>query len=258
MIKEIVVKQALEKEGQPDGSYVITIDAYDGCQLRCPYCWQRNNICWSKDIFVRTNIAEKLSVELETNQNVKYLYIGSLSDPYMDLEKQYHLTQKCLKVLAELDKEVYITTKSNNKLILEDIALLKSFKVPVTVLMGLSNLKEQRAGGASINIQIANKLHEEGIKVQAFLTPILPYVSKVDEIITSIHPEIPIYLDKLRIMTEGKQDALIMKWIQKEYPELAEKYNQVLYQNDESYYQQILGKYKSNNMIKFMFEIWGK
>lgn len=43
MLKEAEVITALETETQPDGTAVISIDAYDVCQLQCPYCFQLNN-----------------------------------------------------------------------------------------------------------------------------------------------------------------------------------------------------------------------
>lgn len=36
MLKEVEISNALEKEIQPDNSSVISIDAYNGCQLQCP------------------------------------------------------------------------------------------------------------------------------------------------------------------------------------------------------------------------------
>lgn len=95
MRNEVEVSLALEKEIQPDGSAVITIDAYNGCQLQCPYCFQMNDREWSRNIRIRTNIAQVLTEELKTLKDPDTeLYIGSLSDPCMDLEAQYGLTRK--------------------------------------------------------------------------------------------------------------------------------------------------------------------
>ena len=40
MIKEILCETAIDYEYPPDGGKVPVIDAYDGCQLCCPYCFQ--------------------------------------------------------------------------------------------------------------------------------------------------------------------------------------------------------------------------
>ena len=65
MFKEVEISNALEKEIQPDNTAVISIDAYDGCQLQCPYCFQMNNKEWSRNIQIRTNIADVLKNELQ-------------------------------------------------------------------------------------------------------------------------------------------------------------------------------------------------
>ncbi|PJI07508.1 MULTISPECIES: SPL family radical SAM protein [Clostridium] len=255
MIKEILVTNAFEKEIQPDGSKVDIIDSYVGCQLQCPYCFQMNDINWSKDIIVRKNIADILKDQLKKKGSGD-VYIGSLSDPYMPLEDEYHLTRKCIHVLSSSDMNVYITTKSDNELILRDLDLLKSFKNPVTILLGLSNLNQADRGADNANIKVANELKKEGIDVWAFITPILPYVMNIDEMINALDTNIPIYLDKLRVMTKGNQDKKIYNWINKKYPQYAKEYEKILYETDESYYKKIIEKYRMDDRITFMFDLW--
>ena len=256
MIKEVNITDAFEKEAQPDGSTVDTIDAYVGCQLQCPYCFQMSNPNWSKDIFVRKNIAGILEEQLKEKSSGD-LYIGSLSDPYMPLEEKYHLTRKCLQVLSSSDIHTYITTKSDNKLILDDLDLLKSFKIPVTILLGLSNINQSDKGADNVNIKVANTLIREGIDVRAFITPILPYVMNVDEIIGALDKNILIYLDKLRVMTKGNQDKKVYNWIKEKYPQYVKEYDKIIYGADESYYKKIMEKYCKDEHITFMFDLWG-
>ena len=90
MFRKVEINNALEKEVQPDNTAVISIDAYNGCQLQCPYCFQMNNKEWSCNIDVRTNIAEVLRENLKKLEDPNTeLFVGSLSDPYMDIEKEY-------------------------------------------------------------------------------------------------------------------------------------------------------------------------
>lgn len=92
---------------------MISIDAYNGCQLQCPYCFQMNGPEWSRTIQIRTNIADVLKEELHSlPEPDTELFIGSLSDPYMDLEKEYALTRNILEVLKDTTYRVYITTKA--------------------------------------------------------------------------------------------------------------------------------------------------
>lgn len=139
-------------------------------------------------------------------------------DPYMELESRYHLTRKCLEVLQEGTVEVMITTKSDNGLIIKDLELLKSFGSRLTVLMGMANINQVGKGVNSRNIEIANFLHDNGIKVWAFITPILPYIMDVDSIINGLNPEMPIFLDKLRSFGEDRLNKEMDDFISSRYP----------------------------------------
>ena len=75
MFKEVEISNALEKEIQPDNTAVISIDAYDGCQLQCPYCFQMNNKEWSCNIQIRTNIADVLKNELQILKEDETYYL---------------------------------------------------------------------------------------------------------------------------------------------------------------------------------------
>lgn len=246
-----------EKEMQPDGSSVDTIDCYAGCQLQCPYCFQYSDCNWSKDILVRKNLPDLLRKNLD-DHSARELYIGSLSDPYMPLEEKYKLTRQCLSILSNSNYHVYITTKADQNLLLRDVDVLKSFRNPPRILLGLSSINEADKGANHINIKLANALKGLGIDVWAFITPILPYVMDLDGMISSIHPDIPIHLDKLRVMTKGSQDKKVFNWIQNNFPQYESNYRKILFENDESYYHQIVEKYTKSKNIRFMFELWGE
>lgn len=257
MFQEIKIQNALEKEIQPDNSTVITIDAYDGCQLQCPYCFQLSKGAWSRNIFIRTNIADVLEEQLRSlkDDNTE-LYIGSLSDPYMDIEKEYRLTRSLLEVLKDKNVQVYITTKEVNQLILRDLELLKSFRVPPVVSIGLSHIGQAHKGAAHPNIHIANLLYEAGIPVKVFITPVLPYIMNIDGMISAINPEIEIYLDKLRVFKKGNQASKVYDWVKREYPTYTEQYFKILFEKDENYYFDLVQKYQTHEKIFFMSELW--
>lgn len=257
MFREVEIVNALEKEIQPDNTAVISIDAYNGCQLQCPYCFQMNNKEWSCNIDIRANIAEVLKENLKSLEDLNTeLFVGSLSDPYMDIEEEYGLTRKILEVLKDTTFRVYITTKAVNGLILRDLELLKSFKVKPVILLGLSHIVEASKGASHRNIDIARKLCETGLPVRVFLTPVLPYVMNVDEMISVIPQDIPVYLDKLRVFEKGNQNVKMYNWVKNDYPMYAENYHKILFEADEKYYSDLVHKYKDDKRITFMSELW--
>lgn len=256
MIKEIVTKNAFTKEEQPDGSSVDIIDPYIGCQLQCPYCFQMNDANWSKDIYVNLNIASMLEQQIK-DKGKGDLYIGSKCDPYMELEENYKLTRKCLEVLCHYDSHIYITTKADNQLIMRDIDLFKRLNSNITILLGLSNMKQADKGRDNANIIIANELKAQSIDVICFISPYLPYVMNLEETIAALDPSISICLDKLRVMSAGNQDKKVFQWIQKRYPQYEKEYEEILFQHEETYYHNIIKKYRNDKRIVFLSEVWG-
>lgn len=259
MLQEVKVTNALEKEIQPDNSAVISIDAYRGCQLQCPYCFQMNDETWSRKIQIRTNIPDVLKEELKSLMDPHTeLFIGSLSDPYMDIEKEYGLTRKILQVLKDTTYHVFITTKAVNGLILRDLKLLKSFQIKPVILLGLSHIAQAHQGAAHPNIRIAAQLQEAGIPVRVFLTPILPDIMDVEAMVSAVPTEIPVYLDKLRVFQQGNQHIKMYEWVKKHYPVYAEHYARILFEGDEQYYRDLAHKYRKNPKITFMSELWNE
>jgi len=252
MIKEILIKDPITYEGQPDGGRTPMIDPYDGCQLCCPYCFQQNDINWNKNIYVNINIAELLNERLENWSKNETIYLGSKCDPYMELEKKYGLTKKCLSVLNELKIDTMITTKSDNDLIFRDFDIIKNYQAQMTILIGITNINQIGKRSQNKNIINANKLFNEGANVWVFITPILPYIMDVEEIISALNPNIPIYLDKLRV-ENNIQINNIMEYIKRSYPKHTQKYNEIINGNNDEYFNEIKKQYINNERIKILF-----
>ena len=253
MIIKVSVSDPITYEGQPDGGRTPIIDPYDGCQFRCPYCWQFCDDTWNKDIYVNINIADLLKNRLCTWDKTETIYLGSRCDPYMPIEEQYRLTRSCLATLDELQINTMITTKSDNRLIFRDIDIIKNFRAEITVLMGLANINQIDKGSLSQNILTANELSNNGIAVWSFITPVLPYIMDVEEIILALSPDITmIFLDKLRI-DSTVQSKKMTDFIERYYPSLKGKYHKIINEKDESYFNEIISKYSNNDRIKILF-----
>lgn len=255
MLKEIRITDPITYEDEPDGSIVPIIDPYIGCTIGCPYCFRLSNKGWKNNVIVNINIADLLEKRLQDWPKTETIYLGSLCDPYMSIEKEYGLTRKCLEILSKYKIPTMITTKADNDLILRDTELLKNFCADMTVLMGISNMKQLKneyAGNKNHNIEISNKLHEMGIKVWAFITPVMPYIVSANQMIEEFNKDIPIILDLLRVKKGSIQAMHIKKYINIEYPHLIDKYNEIIDEGSLEYYYDMKEKYKSNKQISFL------
>ncbi|RPI32398.1 MAG: hypothetical protein EHM70_09025 [Chloroflexota bacterium] len=256
-IKEITVDTAITYEDPPDGSHLPIIDPYDGCTVGCPYCWQLGDPTWNQSILVKTNIAALIRQQLREWPKDQVIFLGSRCDPYMTLEKTYGLTRSCIEALDELGIDCMVTTKAGWGILLRDIDLLRSFRAKLTVLMGLSNLGQLKMASRSSlvqNIDLANRLHQAGISVWAFITPILPGITGVHEMIASLLPDIPVYLDRLRVEQGSLNGEKTLEFIAHHYPHLLPAYQALVNGGADPYFESLRADESIRLRAKWVFE----
>lgn len=257
MLKEIFVKNAMTYEYPPDGGIVPIIDPYDGCTIGCPYCFQLEDETWNTDLNVKVNIPDVLQKELIQWNKEDTVYLGSKCDPYMEIERKYQLTRKCLLELSKLNLKCMVTTKAGSKLIFRDIDVIKPMGNKFTLLLGLTNLQQlSEIDDYTLmsNIQTANQLHRMGITVWVFITPILPGITDIDSMINAIDQDIPIFLDKVRLKRNTRPALRLERFIDNHYPHLITTYKDIIYNNTDVYYEDIKEKWGKTERVKFVFE----
>ena len=256
MIKEIIAKSAIEYEYPPDGGKVPVIDAYDGCQLCCPYCFQWQDQTWNQNILVKTNFPEILDQELDTWDTTQTLYIGSRSDPYMPLEAQYHLTRRTLQVLQAHGVPCFLSTKSNAPSFFDDIGLFLEYRDKLTIGIGQANLVHLRSTSDQRelpNIRTANELAQLGINTWVFITPVLPGITDVKTMINALPEEMPIFLDKLRLDFGNGFEQRFFEYLRTCYPELESRYRTLLREGTDPYYEELKEMYQGEPRVEFVF-----
>jgi len=257
MLKEVVAEELITFEYPPDGGIIPIIDPYDGCTIGCPYCFQRNDANWNRELIIKLNIPHLINQQLRNWDKRKTIYMGSKCDPYMEIEKKYELTRKSLIELSKLSIPTMITTKAHYDLIFRDIDILKNYEADLTVLLGLSNLNQISNIEESHmikNIELANSLHEQGIKVWAFITPILTGITDVNKMIGSLNKEIPVFLDKLRIEKDSIPMKKMLEYINNKHPQLNNIYKDIIFNDTNNYIDELRKIWKNDNRVKFVFD----
>lgn len=79
------------------------MNIYRGCTHGCIYCDSRSK-CYNfnhkfEDIEVKKNAPELLEKILKSKRKKCMISTGSMSDPYMPIEKELKLTRKCLEII---------------------------------------------------------------------------------------------------------------------------------------------------------------
>ena len=58
------------------------------------------------------------------------------------------------------------------------------------------------------------------------------------------------------VMTKGEQDKKIYHWINSCYPQYSSHYKKILFEKDETYYNNLFERYRNDSNIYFMTNIW--
>lgn len=186
-----------EKEAKSILSPQNGMNIYRGCMHGCIYCDSRSS-CYKmkfdfEDIEVKTNAPELLEKALRSKRRRCVIGAGSLSDPYMPLEKELGLTRKCLELIRYYGYGLAIQTKSD--LILRDLDLLKGIneKAKCIVQMTLTTYDEDLCRVIEPNVcttkrraEVLNILRDEGIQTVVCTTPILPFINDTEENLNGI------------------------------------------------------------------------
>lgn len=109
--------------------YHWDLNIYRGCAHCCQYCFAlysheyMESDDFYSDIFVKTNIAERLERQLKSrNWDRQVINLGGVTDNYQPAEAHYKIMPELLKLLIRFENPAIISTKSD--LILRDYDLI--------------------------------------------------------------------------------------------------------------------------------------
>jgi DNA repair photolyase len=190
---EVKATTALPRSNLPGMAYAL--NPYVGCEHDCIYCFapdmlHKDPAKWGKEVGVRSNLPTLLAREIKNKRGV--IGIGTVTDPYQQLEKSCLVTRKCLMELVRHDNPISILTKSD--LVVRDIELISSTQGPevgVTVTSVDDRISLALEPGAPLparRLEALKQLSEAGLNTYAMIGPVLPMLSEGNlvELVTAI------------------------------------------------------------------------
>lgn len=236
---KIITKDYLTKSNLPASDYVI--NPYIGCPHACKYCYARfmkrftaHTEKWGEFIDIK-ECSKPINLQRIKGKSI---FLSSVTDCYNSYEKKYGITRSILEQLIRADSQITISTKSN--LVLRDIDLLQKFH-NLKVALSINTLNEQfRAdmdNGSSISdrLDALKTLHNAGIYIVLFMSPIFPYITQWKEIIENTKEFISEYwFENLNL--RGEYKFTILSYINDNYPDLIEEYKKIYLQKDMTYW----------------------
>ena len=228
----------ITRNNSPDISFDRSINPYRGCEHGCVYCFARPThsfmglspgLDFESKLFAKPDAAKLLDRELsKEGYEPRTIAIGTNTDPYQPIEKQWRIMREILEVLEARRHPVGIVTKS--ALVTRDIDILARMaeqglaKVALSVTTldrMIARTMEPRASTPAKRLEAIKHLTEAGIPTSVMVAPIVPGLTD---------PEIEKILDAAR--AAGATDAgyvllrlplevspIFKDWLLRHYPD---------------------------------------
>ena len=228
----------ITRNESPDISFDRSINPYRGCEHGCVYCFARPThaymglspgLDFEAKLFAKPDAAKLLDKELsKKGYKPRTIAIGTNTDPYQPIEKQYRIMREILEVLESRRHPVGIVTKS--ALVTRDIDILSRMaeqglaKVALSVTTldrTIARTMEPRASTPSKRLEAIRQLTEAGIPTSVMVAPIVPGLTD---------PEIERILDAARAAGAREAGYVILRlplevspifkdWLLRHYPD---------------------------------------
>ncbi len=237
-------RSIIARNDSPDLPFDRSINPYRGCEHGCVYCFARPThsymglspgLDFESKLFAKPNAAKLLRKELaHPKYEVKSMAMGTNTDPYQPIEKQWRVTREILEVLEETNHPVGIVTKS--ALITRDIDILARMaekglaRVAVSVTSldrKLSRAMEPRAATPALRLDTIRQLTDAGIPTSVMAAPLIPALTdhEMERILDAAKANGAKDAGYIVLRLPNEVSGLFKEWLLRHYPD---KYTHVL------------------------------
>ena len=230
-------KTIISHNQSPDIPFEASINPYRGCEHGCIYCYARPShaymdlspgIDFETRLFAKPEAAKLLRAELsKRNYKCTPIALGSNTDPYQPIERDWQITRSLLEVLNEFNHPLTIVTKSclveRDLDILTELArkrLIQVF-VSVTTLDGdLARKMEPRATAPWRRLETISKLKQAGVPVGVMFAPVIPVLNdpEMETVLTRAAEAGAISAGYVMLRLPHEVKQLFRTWLQTHYP----------------------------------------
>ncbi len=191
-------KTALNRTGIP--GYRYCLNPYIGCSHGCQYCYadtvlrfSGRGLRWGESVAPKVNLPEVLRRELRRKRGpLGDVILGTVTDAYQLAEEKFRITRNSLEVFSEEWPEARVDLLTKSDMVVRDVDVLKRLEncsVGFSVAVSddkIASALEPGAPSPSARLLAAKRLIGEGIKVWAFIAPVLPGVTDAPELLREL------------------------------------------------------------------------
>jgi len=187
----------IARNASPDIPFTQSINPYQGCEHGCIYCYARPThayhdlspgLDFETKLFAKPNAPALLRSELaKKGYRCDPIALGTNTDPYQPIEREWKVTRGILEVLAEHEHPFTIVTKS--ALVERDLDLIAPMAakhmarvyISITTLdKALARSLEPRAATPPRRLQAIKALTDAGVPVGVLAAPVIPQLNDRD------------------------------------------------------------------------------
>lgn len=243
---DVFPKTIVNKVKSPDVGMMYSMNAYQGCEHGCIYCYARNThefwgysagLDFERRILVKKDAPKLLEERLKKKSWEAYpIVMSGNTDCYQPAENKFGITRKCLEVFLKYKHPVGIITK--NALILRDLDLLKELAKDnlIGVNVSITSLSEEtrrilepRTATIKKRLETVKILSQNGIPVNVMIAPIIPSINshEILPLAKTVSDLGALSIGHTIVRLNGAIGEIFTDWIHKTMPDRA---NKVLHQ----------------------------
>ncbi len=235
-------KTIVNEVKSPDINMMYSLNAYQGCEHGCSYCYARNvhqywgfsaGLDFERKIIVKPDAPRLLDQVLSSYKwKAVPISMSGNTDCYQPAERKYELTRRLLEVFLKHKHPVTIITK--NSLILRDLDLLKELaelhlvKVMISVTGMNDDLRlimEPRTASYLKRIQTIEKLNSSGIDCGVMNAPVIPGLNseEIPSVLKAAGEAGAVSAGFTIVRLNGAVKDIFHNWLYSNFPDKADK-----------------------------------
>jgi DNA repair photolyase len=231
-------RTAITRNTSPDIPFDRSINPYRGCEHGCIYCFARPThaymglsagLDFEAKLFAKPDAPRLLQRELaKPGYDPKVIAIGTNTDPYQPIEKEWRIMRQILEVLAKANHPVSIVTKS--AMVLRDLDILTELAAKNLVRVSLSvttldrklaRTMEPRASTPTRRLEAIRALSEAGIPTSVLVAPMIPALNdhELERILDSAKAAGALEAGYVMLRLPLEVSPLFRDWLLQNYPD---------------------------------------
>jgi DNA repair photolyase len=270
----------ISRNASPDIGFDRSINPYRGCEHGCIYCFARPThayldlspgLDFESKLFAKPTAAALLRAELaKPGYAVRPIALGTNTDPYQPIERDWNITRSIVEVLAEVNHPLTITTKSDR--VVRDIDLLAPMAAQglAAVAMSITSLDplvartiEPRAPHPEKRLAAVRRLADAGVPTFVSIAPVIPAITdhELEALVDRAAAAGARGVFYIPVRLPHEVAPLFKAWLDEHYPDRAGKVMAIIRSlrdgrdNDPDFFTRMRGSGPWAELLKTRFRI---